>query len=131
VKFGVLQIFQNHGGALPDARMWEEEIALGLLAEELGFDSLWSVEHHFEDYAACPDNTQYLSYMAGRTRRITLPWRRDPAVEPADPRRREARCSIIRAWRVIRHGRGLARREYQGFGIDMTRRASASTRPPT
>ena len=72
MKFGVLQIFQNHQSAVSDARMWEEEIALGLLAEELGFDSLWAVEHHFEDYAACPDNTQYLSYMAGRTRRITL-----------------------------------------------------------
>jgi alkanesulfonate monooxygenase SsuD/methylene tetrahydromethanopterin reductase-like flavin-dependent oxidoreductase (luciferase family) len=122
VKFGVLQIFQNHQSAVSDARMWEEEIALGLLAEELGFDSLWAVEHHFEDYAACPDNTQYLSYMAGRTRRITLatgavilPWN-----QPIRVAEKLAMLDQLSGGRVIfGMGRGLARREYEGFGIDM------------
>ncbi|MGH7818867.1 MAG: LLM class flavin-dependent oxidoreductase [Candidatus Binatia bacterium] len=123
MKVGLLQIFQNHGSALSDSRMWEEEIEMGLLAEELGFDSLWSVEHHFRDYAACPDNLQYLSYMAARTRRITLatgavilPWN--------DPLRVAEKLSMLdhlsggRA--LFGMGRGLARREYAGFGMDMS-----------
>ena len=40
--------------------------------EELGFDKLWPAEHHFTDYAACPDNLQLLSWLAGRTERIEL-----------------------------------------------------------
>lgn len=123
MKFGLLQIFQNHRGAVPDAQMWEEEVRLALLAEELGFDSIWVVEHHFRDYAACPDNLQYLAYLAGRTERITLatgavivPWN--------DPLRVAEKMSVLdhlsggRAFLGL--GRGLARREYEGFGIDMS-----------
>ena len=72
MKVGLQQVFQNHGRAVSDGQIVEEEIALGLMAEELGFDELWPVEHHFSDYAACPDNTQFLAYMAARTSRIKL-----------------------------------------------------------
>ena len=54
---------------------------MALLAEEVGFDVVWAVEHHFYDYSFCPDNTQWLAYIAGRTERIDvgtaaiiLPW---------------------------------------------------------
>ena len=40
--------------------------------EPLGFDSIWSVEHHFDDYTMCPDVLQFLSYYAGRTKTIEL-----------------------------------------------------------
>jgi alkanesulfonate monooxygenase SsuD/methylene tetrahydromethanopterin reductase-like flavin-dependent oxidoreductase (luciferase family) len=122
MKFGLLQIFQNHRGSVPDAQMWDEETRMAVLAEELGFDSVWAVEHHFRDYAACPDNLQYLAYLAGRTTRITLatgavivPWN--------DPLRVAEKVSVLdhlsggRAYLGL--GRGLARREYAGFGIDM------------
>jgi len=123
MKFGLLQIFQNYRGAAPDARVWEEEIRMALLAEELGFDAVWAVEHHFRDYAACPDNLQYLAYLAGRTKRIRLatgavivPWN--------NPLRVAEKVSVLdhlsggRAYLGL--GRGLARREYAGFGIDMS-----------
>ncbi|HYB99828.1 MAG TPA: LLM class flavin-dependent oxidoreductase [Candidatus Limnocylindrales bacterium] len=122
MQFGLLQIFQNHGSAIDDAGLWREEIAMALDAEELGLDSVWVVEHHFRDYAACPDNLQYLAYLAGRTRRIRLatgavilPWN--------DPLRVVEKLSVLdhlsdgRA--IFGMGRGLARREYAGFGIDM------------
>ncbi|HYC57003.1 MAG TPA: LLM class flavin-dependent oxidoreductase [Candidatus Binatia bacterium] len=122
MQFGLLQIFQNHRSALDDAGMWREEIAMALDAEELGLDSVWVVEHHFRDYAACPDNLQYLAYLAARTRRIRLatgavilPWN--------DPLRVAEKLSVLdhlsdgRA--IFGMGRGLARREYAGFGIDM------------
>lgn len=41
-----------------------------VFAEELGFDALWPVEHHFEDYSFCPDNTQFLRYKGV----VIFPW---------------------------------------------------------
>lgn len=120
--FGVQQIFQNYAGELPDGQVWDEEVRLGVLADQLGYDSIWPVEHHFRDYAACPDNLQYLSYMAANTERIglatgavILPWN--------DPLRVVEKLSMLdhlsggRAFLGL--GRGLARCEYSGFDIDM------------
>ena len=56
----------------PDAAVLSDHLALGDLAEPLGFDSLFALEHHFTGYAMSPSPTQLLSYYAGRTRRITL-----------------------------------------------------------
>src|SRR5437773_1709272 len=55
-----------------DAAVLGEHLALGDLAEPLGFDSLFALEHHFTGYAMSPSPTQLLSYFAGRTKRITL-----------------------------------------------------------
>ncbi len=41
-----------------------EHLALGDLAEPLGFDSLFALEHHFTGYAMSPAPTQLLSYYA-------------------------------------------------------------------
>ena len=122
MNFGVLQIFQNYQSAEPDAAVWAQETEMALEAERLGFDSVWVVEHHFRDYAACPDNFQYLTWLAARTSRIRLatgavilPWN--------DPLRVAEKLSVLdhlsggRA--IFGMGRGLARREYEGFGISM------------
>jgi len=124
MDFGVQMIFQSYGygPGFGDDQVYDEEIRLGLLAEELGFDKLWPVEHHFEDYAFCPDNMQFLSYMAARTSRIglatgavILPWN--------DPLRVAEKISLLdhlsKGRAVFGMGRGLARREYAPFGIDM------------
>src|SRR2546430_17078383 len=55
-----------------DAAVVGEHLALGDLAEPLGFDSLFALEHHFTGYAMSPSPAQLLSYYAGRTKRITL-----------------------------------------------------------
>ena len=65
-------IFQNYNGALPDDLHVAHERRIAELAEPLGFDKVFVVEHHFFDYAACPDNAQFLSWLAGRTERIGL-----------------------------------------------------------
>jgi hypothetical protein len=41
--------------------MYAGELRVAELAERLGFDSLWAVEHHFDDYAMCPDNMVFLA----------------------------------------------------------------------
>src|SRR5262245_28504522 len=122
MKVSLQLIFQNYGGMLADAEHVARETELALLAEPLGFDTVFVVEHHFRDYAACPDNAQFLSYLAARTSRIKLatgafilPWN--------DPLRVAEKIVLLdhlsggRA--VLGLGRGLARREYDGFGIAM------------
>jgi len=56
----------------PDAAVLADHLALGDLAEPLGFDSLFALELHFTGYAMSPSPTQLLSYFAGRTKRVTL-----------------------------------------------------------
>src|SRR5262245_32183410 len=124
MNVGVQMIFQSHGYGpeVTDGQVVAEEVQLGVLADELGFDALWPVEHHFEDYAFCPDNTLFLAHMAAKTRRISLgtgavilPWN--------DPLRVAEKISLLdhlAGGRVLFGiGRGLARREYDGFGLAM------------
>ena len=59
---GVQMVFASYGwDGIGDAQVWDEELRLARLADELGFDVLWSVEHHFYDYSFCPENLQLMS----------------------------------------------------------------------
>jgi len=106
----------------PDAEVVGEHMALGDLAEPLGFDSLWALEHHFTGYAMSPAPTQLLAYYAGRTRRITLgtavivlPWH-----DPVRVAEQIALLDIMCGGRCIfGFGRGAASVEYEGFRIPM------------
>lgn len=124
MQVGVQMVFQafGYGPDMTDGRVVAEELALAALADELGFDALWPVEHHFEDYSFCPDNVVLLANLAARTRTIKLgtgavilPWN--------DPLRVAEKISLLdhlADGRVLFGvGRGLARREYAGFGIPM------------
>lgn len=121
MRFGMSMVFQNHKD-FSDREMYRQETALAVKAEELGFDMIWPVEHHFFDYAMCPDNMQYLSYLAACTHRIQLctgviilPWN--------DPLRVVEKMVLLdhlsEGRAVLGLGRGLARREYAGFGVEM------------
>ena len=63
--------FQNLRG-VTDEEVWLDELRLADLAEPLGFESIWSVEHHFTSYTMSPDVLQLLTYLAGRTTHIRL-----------------------------------------------------------
>lgn len=119
---GVGIIFQNPGGARADYEVYRDELLLADLVEPLGFDSVWAPEHHFTDYTVCPDVLQFLTYMAGRTRRIqlgsmivVLPWH-----NPLRVTEQVALLDTISDGRVILGlGRGSGRVEFDRFGVDM------------
>src|SRR5882757_3713544 len=69
---GMATVFQNTGRAVSDRQIYLNELALADMAEPLGFESIWSVEHHFSNYTMCPDVLQFLTYMAGRTKKVQL-----------------------------------------------------------
>jgi alkanesulfonate monooxygenase SsuD/methylene tetrahydromethanopterin reductase-like flavin-dependent oxidoreductase (luciferase family) len=121
MKVGVaLNMLQKPGRS--DADVFLEHMALGDLAEPLGFDSLFALEHHFTGYAMSPSPTQLLSYYAGRTRRITLgtavivlPWH-----DPVRVAEQIALLDVMSGGRCLfGFGRGAASVEYAGFRIPM------------
>jgi alkanesulfonate monooxygenase SsuD/methylene tetrahydromethanopterin reductase-like flavin-dependent oxidoreductase (luciferase family) len=58
---GTTVIFQGQSDTGHDREVYRNDLHLGDLAEPLGFDSLWGVEHHFTNYTMCPDVLQYLT----------------------------------------------------------------------
>jgi alkanesulfonate monooxygenase SsuD/methylene tetrahydromethanopterin reductase-like flavin-dependent oxidoreductase (luciferase family) len=121
MKVGIaLNMLQKDGRS--DADVFAEHLALGDLAEPLGFDSLFALEHHFTGYAMSPSPTQLLSYFAGRTRRIVLgtavivlPWH-----DPVRVAEQIALLDVMSGGRCLfGFGRGAASVEYAGFRIPM------------
>jgi alkanesulfonate monooxygenase SsuD/methylene tetrahydromethanopterin reductase-like flavin-dependent oxidoreductase (luciferase family) len=121
MKVGVaLNMLQKEGRS--DAEVFAEHMALGDLAEPLGFDSLFALEHHFTGYAMSPSPTQLLSYYAGRTKRImlgtaviVLPWH-----DPVRVAEQIALLDVMSGGRCLfGFGRGAASVEYAGFRIPM------------
>ena len=106
----------------PDVALYAEHMALGDLAEPLGFDSLFALEHHFTGYSMSPSPLQMLSYYAGRTTRITLgtcvivlPWH-----DPIRVAEQIALLDVMSGGRTLMgFGRGAASVEYEGFRIPM------------
>ena len=78
---------RERGEAVPDLdpeldrQRLSGEIETALMAEDLGFDSLWTVEHHVSPYTMVPNPVQLLTFFAGATTRmdmgtmvVVLPW---------------------------------------------------------
>jgi alkanesulfonate monooxygenase SsuD/methylene tetrahydromethanopterin reductase-like flavin-dependent oxidoreductase (luciferase family) len=118
---GMGVIFQGAGEGRTDRNVYRNELRLGDLAEPLGYESLWGVEHHFTEYTMCPDVLQYLTYFAGRTHKIqlgsmvvVLPWH--------DPMRVAEQVVMLDHFSngrfILGIGRGLGRVEFEGFGVN-------------
>lgn len=115
-----LQLIFSSGGwdNISDGQVYAEEVALARQAEGLGFDAVWPVEHHFFDYSFCPDNLEFLAYLAGCTETIALgtaaiilPWN-----EPLRVAEKVTMLDHLSNGRVrLGFGRGLSIREYRPF----------------
>ena len=57
---------------ISDVAQFRRELRIADLVEPLGFDSFWTIEHHFTPYGMTNNRTQLLTYIAGRTSRIDL-----------------------------------------------------------
>jgi alkanesulfonate monooxygenase SsuD/methylene tetrahydromethanopterin reductase-like flavin-dependent oxidoreductase (luciferase family) len=121
MQVGVHLGYQNLHG-LPDGDFFRKETQLAIEAEAMGFDFVGPVEHHFTDYAACPDSFQMLSYVAAKTKKIKLitaavilPWN-----DPLRVVEKTIMLDILSEGRLILGmGRGAARREFKPFRVDL------------
>jgi len=119
---GMCSIFQNPGKHTDDLSVYQNDTRLADLAEPLGFESIWTIEHHFTDYTMVPDPLQFLTYMAGRTRKVklgsmvvVLPWH--------DPMRVAEQVSMLdnlsNGRLILGLGRGAGRVEFDAFRLNM------------
>ncbi len=106
-----------------DQDIIREELELAYIADESGFDSIWTVEHHFTPYAMVTNPLQYLTYLAGITKNVdlgtmvtVLPWHNAVRVAEdalmVDILLGEGREVFLGV------GRGTAPREFNGLSID-------------
>ena len=72
MKVGLSISMQSVPPASATRSIYRDELATAELAEPLGFDSIGAVEHHFTGYAMIPNCVQLLTFMAARTKRLTL-----------------------------------------------------------
>ena len=140
MRVGMTMFFQNYadwdryeakerGGNAPDIdpqsdiTRYEEELDTALAAEDQGWDSLWTVEHHISPYTMIPNPVQLLSFIAGATSRIdvgtmvvVLPWHHPLRVaEDITTLQYQLRGRTP----YIGFGRGAARREFRQLGFEM------------
>jgi alkanesulfonate monooxygenase SsuD/methylene tetrahydromethanopterin reductase-like flavin-dependent oxidoreductase (luciferase family) len=121
MKVGIALNMLSESGR-PDVDVVTDHLALGDLAEPLGFDSLFALEHHFTGYAMSPAPVELLAYFAGRTKRlllgtavIVLPWH-----DPVRVAEQIALLDILSGGRCLfGFGRGAASVEYAGFRVPM------------
>jgi alkanesulfonate monooxygenase SsuD/methylene tetrahydromethanopterin reductase-like flavin-dependent oxidoreductase (luciferase family) len=75
MKFG---IFYEHSVLKPwddrsEYRVFQQGVEQVVVADEVGFDQVWEVEHHFlEEYSHSSAPEVFLSYCAAKTKRIRL-----------------------------------------------------------
>ncbi|MAC58436.1 MAG: alkane 1-monooxygenase, partial [Novosphingobium sp.] len=53
--------FQNLHERVTDRDVFRHELDLAARAEDMGFDSVWTPEHHFTGYMMTPNVPQFLS----------------------------------------------------------------------
>ena len=122
MNIGMSLVFQNHDGSMNDHEVYANELALADLCEPLGFDSIWTTEHHFTNYMLVADPLQFLTYMAGRTQKIqlgsmvvVLPWH-----DPVRVAEQASMLDLVSNGRfILGVGRGAGDIEFSGFRVPM------------
>jgi alkanesulfonate monooxygenase SsuD/methylene tetrahydromethanopterin reductase-like flavin-dependent oxidoreductase (luciferase family) len=125
MKFGIfleLQIPKPWGPA-DEMRLVEEALAQVELADRLGIDHAWVVEHHFlEEYSHCSASDLFLAAAAARTRRIRVGFGIRQVIakynHPSSTAEAIAMLDLISGGRAeFGFGEGATRLELAAFGI--------------
>src|SRR5260370_21585652 len=75
MKFGFMGWLQNPRPWTPDSdhRIWKDGLEQVELADRIGIDHLWEIEHHFlEEYSHSSAGESFLVAASQRTKRIRL-----------------------------------------------------------
>ena len=121
MKFGLFGGAKSSGdGAAGDSLGYRKYIDYVLCAEDLGYHSVFVVEHHFTGVGQLSASLNFLSYLAGRTRRIrlgsavvVLPWH-----NPALLAEQVATLDLLSEGRFdFGVGKGYRQPEFAGFCI--------------
>ncbi len=106
-----------------DVEVYEDILKGAVLAEELGFDSVWVAEHAFSEHSIISSPHSMLAAIAAKTERVNIgvactivPWH-----SPLRLAQDLATLDIISKGRlIVGAGRGYQKREFDIYGIDMS-----------
>lgn len=124
MRFGYFTLTDNppaYGAARrPPDQFLLEVLNEALLAEELGFNSVWVPEHHFGLFGCLPTPAVFLAHVAAKTQRIKLAPATVllPCNQPLRVAEEFAMLDLLSHGRaVFSAGRGYDKREYDAFGV--------------
>jgi probable F420-dependent oxidoreductase len=123
MKFSAFLLFHRPDRERSIAEVYDYNIRVADLLEELGFDGLWVSEHHFRDYGTVPSIFTMLGYLAARTERIRLGSGVVvlPLHDPVHVAEEAAQLDVLSGGRLdFGIGRGYQSIEFDGFGRDLT-----------
>ena len=72
MNFGLFCLMTQRDSSQTIAQIYDENLQLVKLAEDIGFEIAWFAEHHFSNYSMCPSPHIMAGYLAGQTKRIKL-----------------------------------------------------------
>ncbi|GAA4626277.1 LLM class flavin-dependent oxidoreductase [Actinoallomurus vinaceus] len=121
MKFSTFHLFHRFEGQTAQ-EVYDYQLEIAELCEELGFDGIWVAEHHFRDYGLVPNIFTLLSYLAARTDRLRLGTGIVvlPLHNPVHVAEEAAMVDLLSGGRLeMGIGRGYQSVEFESFGVDL------------
>ncbi|GAA2447661.1 LLM class flavin-dependent oxidoreductase [Actinomadura vinacea] len=121
MKFSTFHLFHQFAGQTA-REVYDYQIEIVELLEELGFDGVWVAEHHFRDYGLVPNIFNLLSNLAARTERLRLGTGIVvlPLHNPVHVAEEAAMVDLLSDGRLeMGIGRGYQSVEFENFGLDL------------
>jgi alkanesulfonate monooxygenase SsuD/methylene tetrahydromethanopterin reductase-like flavin-dependent oxidoreductase (luciferase family) len=129
--YGLITCQRHPDDLRSDAELYAEALDLAVEAEDLGFDSVWTSEHHFADDSYMPSVLPTSAAMAARTSRVQIATglALAPLYDPIRLAEDAATVDAISGGRfLLGLGLGWLDWEFEALGKSLGDRGSAMTR---